>query len=609
MNTGSKEDAVTILEMSLGGAVLIAAVLALRRALLYRVPKWTFLLLWLVALCRLLIPFTLPSRFSVYTGAARAVQFFEEDTPAVPSETHPAAAAPENFREDGWTVPAPAPTPEKRPVSPAMAVYLAGASLCGLFFAAAYLRQLRRFCGAKPVTSGFLERWREEHPTLLPVEIKACAAVSAPLAYGLLRPVVLLPENTDWSDEDQLTYVLTHEYVHIRRGDPGWKLLIAAALCLHWFNPLVWAMYFQANRDLELACDEAVVRALGLDSRKRYARSLLSAAESGFSPLCITFVTKNHMEERIRAIMKMKKRSAAATLTAAVLVAGVAVVFATSRAPEPKEPGSLPQIAQNDPQLKPDPAPALPGQPEADGTEEPAGVLHAQYWNTDVVSVEDKAAVGTVNTPVPVLENRWGVPDGELPQWAEYTAASFEDAEELGKYLEAVHGLYPGDYTPCSHSGVVTVQISYRERELRKRLPDGVYPVNSKGETYGTALDGQVVGYNPDLILTRATNGAEGYVLNRDLLYGGYPGSIGTPEDAMAYMAWLEAQPSIILLPVYDVDRDHVVGYTELCSGSPDDITPEEEREMVADQLRRIGYSEEEIAQQLESLKAFHGWD
>lgn len=606
----------TILEMSFGGAVLIAAVLLLRRALLYRVPKWTFLLLWLAALCRLLIPFTLPSRFSVYTGAARAVRFFEENTPAVSSEARPPAIDPGIFREDGRTVPTvpavPAAAPEKEPASPLSAVYLTGASLCGLFFAAAYLRGLRRFRGAKAVTSGFLTRWQREHPTLLPVEIKSCAAVNAPLAYGLLRPVVLLPQNTDWSDEDRLACVLTHEYIHIRRGDLGWKLLLTAALCLHWFNPLVWAMYFHANRDLELACDEAAVRALGLDSRKRYACSLLSAAESGFSPVFITYAAKNHMEERIRAIMKMKKTSVAAILTAAALVAGVTVVFATSKTPGPKGSGDLPQTVQNDPQSKPNPAPALPGRPETDGTDFPT-----QHWDSNTVPVGAQDSVGTVNTPAPgtrepaapVSENRWGVPDGELPQWAEYTAASFEDAEELGKYLEAVHGLYPGDYTPGSVNGVVTVQISYREREIRERLPDGVYPVNSKGETYGTALDGEVIGYDPDLIWTGATNGAEGYVLNRDLTHAGYPGSIDTPEDAMAYMAWLETQPSVILIPVYDVDRNHVVGYTELCNGRPDDITPEEEMEMVADQLRRIGYGEEEIAQQLESLKAFHGWD
>ncbi len=580
----------TILQMSLGGAVLIAAILVLRRALLYRIPKWAFLLLWAVALGRLLIPFALPSRFSVYTGAARGGQLLEPDAPATPSEARPPAADPGTFQGDSWTAPAipadPVPALERRPVSPVTIVYLAGSALCAAFFAAAYLRALRRFSGAQPVTSGFLSRWQAEHPALLPVEIRSCAAVSAPLAYGLLRPVILLPQNTDWSDEDQLTCVLTHEYVHIRRGDLGWKLLLTAALCLHWFNPFVWAMYFQANRDLELACDEAVIRILGLDSRKRYACALLSAAESGFSPFCITFTTKNHMEERIRAIMKIKRASVAAILAAALLVTGVTAVFATSRAAEPKDHKTLPQAVQGQALPQPDPTPApagkddsapdasapavtlRPAPAQAPDVSGPAATLQPAPTQTPEPAAKPVSpAVEPVEVdPEPVqpeptaLENRWGIPDGEIPQGSEFTAAGFEDARELGKYLEAVHGLCPGDYTADRTGGTVSVQVHYREKMIREHLPDGTYPVNSRGETYGSISAYEVVGYKPDLISVVATNGATGYVLRSDMENTGYPGPTETPEDMAAYTEWLEAQPGPRLIPVYDVNRDNVVG-------------------------------------------------
>ena len=337
----------TLLNMSLGGGVLIAVILVLRRALLHRLPKWTFLLLWGAALCRLLVPFTLPSQLSVYTGVAWIAEAVRpvEETPApvpVPAPDLPFIIwedSPDTLREDSWTPPAvPVPSePRREPLSLLAAVWLTGTALCGVFFGAAYLWTLRRFWDAVPAEAEFLRRWREEHPTLRPVQVRTCGAVNAPVAYGLIRPVILLPENTNWTDEDQLTYILTHEYVHICRGDLLWKLLLTAALCLHWVNPLVWVMYFRANRDLELACDEAVVRTLGLDSRKGYAYALLSAAESVFSPLCLTYTTKNHMEERIRAIMKMKKKSVAAILAALTLTAGVTAVFATSKAPRSEE--------------------------------------------------------------------------------------------------------------------------------------------------------------------------------------------------------------------------------------------------------------------------------
>ena len=107
----------TILEMSAGGAILIAVILMLRRALLNRLPKWTFLLLWGVVLCRLLVPFTLPPRLSVYTGAARIVQALrEQEAPPEPSDAElpvwiPPATVPGTFREDVPVRPTPPPRP------------------------------------------------------------------------------------------------------------------------------------------------------------------------------------------------------------------------------------------------------------------------------------------------------------------------------------------------------------------------------------------------------------------------------------------------------------------------------------------------------------------
>ena len=614
----------TVLDMSLGGGVLIAAILVLRRGLLYRLPKWTFLLLWAVALCRLLIPFAVPSPLSVHTGAAWAVQLLEqEEVPVFEPQTPVPPAlvtSPGTFREDIPFVPAapvPAPPLETEPASPLNAVWLAGTALCGLFFAAAYLWALRRFWDAVPAEADFVRRWQEDHPTWLPVQVKVCGAVSAPLAYGLLRPVVLLPRDTDWSDESQLTYVLTHEYVHIRRGDLLWKALLTAALCVHWFNPMVWIMYLRANQDLELACDEAVVRILGLDSRKKYAYALLAAAESGFSSLCITYTTKNHMEERIRAIMKMKKRSTAVILCAALLVVGVSAVFATSPNPAgPKDLEDLPsavmtgQTAKSDPDPAPTPAeqdvpknipervhpitstiPDASAAPEQDA--EPVQPPVEPIAGPAVEPVADTTEPQQPVQPEPAtstLENRWGVPDGEIPMLAEFVVEDQEDGAELGKYLEATHGLYPEDYTfgRLGSTGIAFVQVHYYETKARKeRLIDGAYPVNSKGETYGSGLDSSIVGYDPDLILVRASNGAEGYALSRELEWGNYPGQINTPDDALAYMEWLGTQPNPRLVPVYDVNRDNIVGYFEIYRGDNYGITPDMSLEEAQEVIRK----------------------
>ncbi len=140
-----------------------------------------------------------------------------------------------------------------------------------------------------------------------------------------------MPKKTNWEDKDALRYVLAHEFVHIRRFDAVTKLLLTAAVCLHWFNPLVWAMYTLANRDIELSCDEAVIRQFGRDTRAAYAMTLIRMEEvnSGFAPLG-SYFSKNPMEERITAIMKMRKTTLTSLALAAVLISGTATAFAAS---------------------------------------------------------------------------------------------------------------------------------------------------------------------------------------------------------------------------------------------------------------------------------------
>lgn len=629
----------TLLNMSLGGGVLIAVILVLRRALLHRLPKWTFLLLWGAALCRLLVPFTLPSQLSVYTGAAWIAEAVRpvEETPApvpVPAPDLPFIIwedSPDTLREDSWTPPAvPMPSePRREPLSLLAAVWLTGTVLYGVFFGAAYLWTLRRFWDAVPAEAEFLRRWREEHPTLRPVQVRTCGAVNAPVAYGLIRPVILLPENTNWTDEDQLTYILTHEYVHICRGDLLWKLLLTAALCLHWVNPLVWVMYFRANRDLELACDEAVVRTLGLDSRKGYAYALLSAAESGFSPLCLTYTTKNHMEERIRAIMKMKKKSVAAILAALTLTAGVTAVFATSKAPEPNEIDDLPQAVMSDTV----PKPALGDKSNPGDRVHPAASedISTPVTPADTSVPDDRVhpvTQGDTSTPVsdrvhPVtgqpgeptadasqeptdLNNRWNVPADPIPEMTEIRVETEEELKELRQYLTQMRGIREGDMAEgVIGTGGYVILITYEQTEREERLANG-YPVNSKGETYGNSRDSSVMGYEPDLIAVQTTSGKGGYAFLKEIRYGDYQGETETLEGRLAFGEWKKTQPSHRLVKVYDADRNNIIGYFPVGNGMAN-VSDSEELEMIATQLRNWGLSEERVAEELGYYKQIRG--
>ena len=325
----------SLLEMSLTGGIFILAVVVLRALALNRLPKGTFLALWAAAVARLLIPFDIPSPASVYTLAGELTPRIPADLPGgtvpvfsvVPDTPAAVYAAPAVPTEAGMDFPV------------WTAVWLAGLALCAGAFALAYFRHLREFRASLPVEEESVRRWLAGHPLRRTLSVRQSDRIAGPLTYGIFRPVILLPHSTDWSEKNRLRWVLEHELVHIQRLDAAGKLVLAAAACVHWFNPLAWVMVVLANRDMELRCDELVVRRLGLDKKSAYARTLidLEAERSGLDPFASAF-SKNAIEERITAIMKLKKFSLAALLAAVLLVCGVTAACATSAAePEPED--------------------------------------------------------------------------------------------------------------------------------------------------------------------------------------------------------------------------------------------------------------------------------
>ena len=319
----------SLLQMSFAGAVMILAIIVIRSLAINLLPKKTFLALWGIAVVRLLLPFSLPSAFSVYslignhipmTAPAKVPQAFE--------------VLPDGMNGQMFTMPS-GISNTASPVSVWTTIWGVGVLVCASVFAIAYWKCRQEFQTSLPVDNDFIRDWLSSHRLKRAISVRQSSRFSVPLTYGVFRPVILMPTSTDWENTNPLQYVLAHEYVHIRRFDSITKLVLITALCVHWFNPLVWAMYVLANRDIELSCDEAVVRLFGENTKAAYARSLISMEEtrSGLTPLCNNF-NKNAIEERITAIMKIKKASIFSLVLAVALIVGVtSTAFATSAAP------------------------------------------------------------------------------------------------------------------------------------------------------------------------------------------------------------------------------------------------------------------------------------
>lgn len=323
----------SLLQISISASVFILAVIFLRSLLIHKLPKMTFMFLWGVALIQLLVPVSVQSQFSIFTAAEHLSRMFTApkliSTPESSTFINGTTVIMPPITEH-LTAPI-MPLETASQISPFVWVWLVGFTLCALFFIIPHLRYRKIYKMAVPIRNDFIRKWQHSNLLWRDVQIRELDHISTPLTYGIFRPVVLLPKNLDYDEEKQLAFILTHEFTHIKRFDTLKKWILATSVCVHWFNPFVWVMYILANRDIELFCDETVIRKFGENTKPTYARALVRLEEKkiGLSPMISSF-SKNSTEERIISIMKTKKITITKMLLAIGLVASVVIIFATS---------------------------------------------------------------------------------------------------------------------------------------------------------------------------------------------------------------------------------------------------------------------------------------
>ena len=349
-----------ITEMSIMGGIMILAVIVMHALGVNKLPKRAFIVMWEIVLLRLLLPVSIP------LPILPAVTVPEVPSISAPSAQHSDYTAPSLFMpnydmyvpEDYTTAPvAPAvpvqpqivKEPSAQPVEKTStpkpqlnisfgAVYAVGTVAIALFFALSYVHGIRKFRTSLPVENDYVSDWLYIRKGGSRISVRYSDRIASPLTYGILRPVILLPKDADLSDQKRLAYILEHEYAHIRHFDSLKKIIAALALCLHWFNPLVWAMYLLYNRDMELWCDECVIKRFGEKSRANYARMLITMEELKSGTPLMSYFRKNSVEERIILIMKYKKKTVVSVIAAVLLVAAVtAAIIATSVNPVPRD--------------------------------------------------------------------------------------------------------------------------------------------------------------------------------------------------------------------------------------------------------------------------------
>lgn len=307
-----------VLNMSYTASYVILAVL-LARILLRKAPKSFSYALWSVALFRLVCPWSFESALSLLSVGGRTT----EQLQPFPQQFVTLGTIRNNINTNGaGTIPSPVSSVPEEPIfSNILAlIWLMGIAALLIYSVFMLLKLKKQLKGAVLATEN----------------IYLSAHLTTPFVMGAIHPKIYLPLSLS---EKEKRYILLHEQTHIRRLDHIIKLVSFFALCVHWFNPLVWLAFFLSGRDMEMSCDEAVIKKLGNEVKKEYSVSLLSLSTGrriiGGIPLAFG---EGDTKSRIKNVLNYRKP--AFWIIALSIIAVVAVCIGLALNPKSEETSS-----------------------------------------------------------------------------------------------------------------------------------------------------------------------------------------------------------------------------------------------------------------------------
>ena len=343
-------------QMGLSASAVILLAALLRRLTGSRLPRRMYVALWDVAMLSSLIPFRV-----TWSALIRSAEIIRETASSaamqpmplnvLPVEAAPAAVLPgaalpaarslqAGLTQTAETVREAVQTAPDWLWRLASVLWGIGALILAAMLLYRWLSCRHAFAEALPCDDPRAIAFLRDHPLRRRVQIRVSDRIRSPLSYGLLRPVILLPASLADTDDQTLGYVLTHEHMHIRAWDMLRKSALLLTLCLHWPNPLFWLMVRLCNRDMELMCDERVVRSLG--GRKAYCLTLLDMEVQRSNLTMGTCFSVTGIEERIN-VMKNRKHQgilsialAFAILLGATAGAMTGIPMAGAESPSPR---------------------------------------------------------------------------------------------------------------------------------------------------------------------------------------------------------------------------------------------------------------------------------
>jgi beta-lactamase regulating signal transducer with metallopeptidase domain len=358
-----------LVKLTVSGSVMVLAVLLLRLVFRAKLPRIFIVFMWLLAFAAFVIPVSLPTPPFVNDIGSRLPTSSALKVNDTSQQISQPATSQNSVNDQTNMSSLDANTASSKPQSAeqhvtAMNPYLAVAIIYGCItfvlmtlLTVLYTLTIRRFRTIRFIEdSNLLKGLRKKAGVRCYIPLGLSRNTGVPVTVGVFRPKIVLPEDFDFQKEDLTSHIYMHELIHMRRRDNVISLISLYISCIHWFNPLAWFAYSILCRDLELACDSAAVKLLGLQSRAEYAQSLIVMAgkKKDIRSMFLTAFGRYDIKERVTNVMRTGRLTVKALTVSVLSLLLVSTSFCAvscTKAATPVETHSVKSTSQTVPKM------------------------------------------------------------------------------------------------------------------------------------------------------------------------------------------------------------------------------------------------------------------
>ncbi len=322
------------IDMNISAGLVILMIIVIRKIFITKVNHKVIMIMWLIALFRLILPFSNTFEYSIFNLVRQTKNFVENpDIISFTGNTDMPVFAEQQINSMNSVNDI--GTSSSTSYNYITIVWLIGITIFSLYFLIQLFYTIKIIKSSRHIDLLNISKLNNSISKInlkRKVIIKISNTIKSPASLGIFKPVILFPKDFKFDDVELLNHITIHEYMHIKNYHFIIKIISIIFLCVFWFNPAVWLAYLYVDRDIEILCDRQVIKFIGYEEREKYALNLVDMLpeKKEYGLRIYNNFIKNSTKERICSVMKIKNITVFSTLSVIVIAVSTSFVFATS---------------------------------------------------------------------------------------------------------------------------------------------------------------------------------------------------------------------------------------------------------------------------------------